>query len=183
MRHMQAVIPPQFVVDGCMVAAEATGLGRKLLMEPLNAPIDHFAFCPLDYAKVSRGLKGMLDQPHVVELRLGGRATMGLQEQNLANGALCWYWGNPLPALAAVSPQSVPLKSGGGYVAVRAELELAASWLQDHNVAYVVAQPYGVDVLWVPLATPGWGVGSGYYALCVTTETLTETIQRLAATK
>lgn len=177
LKSLQAVTTPQSIINDCMQAAEVTGLGRYPLMAPLEATIDHFAFCPLNYTEVSRGLEDMMDYPHAVGLPLDGEAMMG--QQKPGNGSLGWYWNNSLASLAAVNSKTIPLWRGGGYVAVRSELESAASWLRNHDVDFKMSQPYGVNALWVPLRTPGWGIGFGYFALCVTAETLLETAHRL----
>lgn len=176
---MRAVVTPQTVINGCMDAVQATGLGRSTLMDMPFSLIDHFGFCvhPDEYAAVSMELQGMLDRACTSELPDGSDITMGLQKQN--GRPLSWFHGNPLPALAAVDPQGLPIQAGGGYVAVHADLTASAIWLHQHEVEFQILQPYGVGALWVPLRTPEWGVGPGYYALCVVTESLFQTTLRL----
>lgn len=174
--RMRAVVTPQQVVNNCIEAVNATGVGRTRFVNDL--PIDHFGFCvqPDELASVSEGLAGMLDPAYDVELS-GGAGIMGLQ----AGDKLSWYFGNTLPALVATSSQSLPLNPGGGYIAAYTpSLQPSCRWLQRQNVDFKILRPYGVDALWVPLHTRDWGVGDGYYALCVVTEPLLATARRLS---
>ena len=183
LKSMRAVVTPQTVINGCLAAVEATGLGRGNLLD--GRLVDHFAFCVPsdDYIGVSEGLQDMLDGFYSVKLPHCGNATMGLQKLQDDKG-LSWYYGNRLPALAAVSSQNVPLLPGGGYVAVRAaDLRIPHKWLRDHDAKLYGLEPYGIDAIWVPLQTPEWGIGPGYYALCVVTEPLLVTARRLSADK
>ena len=180
---MWAVVTPQTVINNCMKAVEMTGLGRgEKLVDDLS--IDHFGFYLRadDYDTVGDGLHDMLDHVCAVQLPGDGRATMGQQKKLANNKALSWYYGNPLPALAVVRSQALPLQAGGGYLAMRTtNMQASRQWLFSHGIECQTIRPYGLNALWVPLETPDWGVGYDYYALCVVTESLLETARRLSA--
>ncbi|HEU5121781.1 MAG TPA: hypothetical protein VFT59_02965 [Candidatus Saccharimonadales bacterium] len=122
LKSMRAVVTPQTVINDCMTAVQETGLGRSTMMDMPLSLIDHFGFHVFseDYATVSAELCGMLDRACVLQLPIGGEATMGLQVQS--RRALSWFFGNPLPALAAINSSQLPLRAGGGYVAFHSDL-------------------------------------------------------------
>lgn len=177
---MLAVVTPQAVIGGCMDAAQATSLGRgSKLVNGLRT--DHFTFVvrPEDYADLSNEMQGTLDNWVSSDFSPTGSVTMGLQRQ-ADSRSLDWYYGNPLLGLAVVTAPSLPLQPGGGFVSVTTpSLNPSYRWLQAHGVQFEMIELYGKLALWVPLHTPDYGVGDGYYALAVVTESLFETARRL----
>lgn len=74
----------------------------------------------------------------------------------------------------------MPLEPGGGYVSAYApSVELAYQWLQERDIKYEIIELYGKAILWIPLLTPDYGVGEGYYALAIVTESLDDTLDRI----
>jgi len=179
LRSMRAVVTPQSIINDCMDAVQASGLGRNTMMDMPLSLIDHFGFVvhPDDYETVSEDLTGMLERAIDVDLPIGGQATMGLRDTDM--NTPCWFHRNPLPALAAVSSEVLSIQPGGGYVAINTDISTAYMWLRQNDVEFEVIQPYGVDALWVPLNTPDYGVGPGYYAMCVVSESMFQTTSRL----
>jgi hypothetical protein len=181
LKHMRAVVSPQTVVNDCMSAVERTGLGRgNILVNDLE--VDHFTFVvrPDEYKEVSTGISGGLMRCHTVAFSPQASMTIGLQEKTDKSQAISWYYGYPLPGLAVIDASMVPLKAGGGFASVYApSVEYAYQWLRERGIQYEIIALDGRELIWVPLTTPDYGVGEGYFALAIHTETLYDILDRM----
>jgi len=167
--RMRAVVSPQTVINNCMHAVEWTELGRGVsLVNSLVVESFTFVVFSEDYEEMSRSLATKLVHCTSMSLLSGGQETSGLQHDLEPEESLCWYLGNDIPRISVADHSDSRLMAGGGYASVyTSSLAPSQRWLDSRHVKYSMINLLGDETIWVPLITPRWGIGEGYYALAI----------------